>query len=295
MDTRIDPLIDNIDHLPIPEARRRFFIVTSGRTGSSLLAAILADAGADFAMSVPARWDPSGGEMEHPDAAIAGDFFRAAEDISVGRPHGWIDRCRWRLLKSAGKRRLRAALHEARFVKAVDGHVLIRPAFKLGFFPSVILSYRRFDEYAISSSLMVPETSIDAIAARYRSANRNGLLLLRIFGGCAVSYEQLVDCRDRSWVEPLAQVTQLSADKLLAMRDCRVEEPARSLAHVELDRPAQRVFEAVEAFRGSVVAPSPQVLRLARGLASSTGPAELDLPPAPSGLRYWRGLRTRFP
>ena len=40
---------------------RRFFVVTVGRTGSSLLASILADAGADFGVQSEDKWDAGGG------------------------------------------------------------------------------------------------------------------------------------------------------------------------------------------------------------------------------------------
>ena len=42
----------------------KYFIVTVGRTGSSLLCAVLADASADFGMKAPEDWDPRRGVME---------------------------------------------------------------------------------------------------------------------------------------------------------------------------------------------------------------------------------------
>ena len=44
--------------------QKRFFIVNPGRTGSTLLAAILADAGADFCFETPESWDPTTGDTE---------------------------------------------------------------------------------------------------------------------------------------------------------------------------------------------------------------------------------------
>jgi hypothetical protein len=252
---------DTVHRLGLAEHHRRFIIITTGRTGSSLLSAILADAGADFAMDVPKRWDPSEGKMEHPDAIHACRWFRAADKISTVKPHAAIGRYRWTFFNSLGKLWLRSALSKAKFLKAVDGHLLVRAAVKLDFFPSVILSYRRFEECAISSSMMVSNTNLCTLVERYKRVNTNGLLLLNTFGGCAVSYEQLVDLNDRSWIYSLASLTNLPADKLIAARDRRVDKPSDTVVSTVFDGAARLVFETVEAIRGQEIAPSHQVLR----------------------------------
>ena len=59
------------------ETNLRYFIITSGRSGS-LLASILADAGANFGLSTRSDWSRDSGEMEHPDVAYVSRQFRRA-------------------------------------------------------------------------------------------------------------------------------------------------------------------------------------------------------------------------
>ena len=56
----------------------RFIMVTTGRSGSSLLAAIIADAGGNFGFPSEDEWDPAAGAMEHPVAQEASRLFRRA-------------------------------------------------------------------------------------------------------------------------------------------------------------------------------------------------------------------------
>ncbi len=56
----------------------RFIMVTTGRSGSSLLAAIIADAGGNFGFPPEDEWDPESGAMEHPLAQQASHLFRRA-------------------------------------------------------------------------------------------------------------------------------------------------------------------------------------------------------------------------
>ena len=44
--------------------RRRTFVLTFGRSGSSLLCALMSDAGADFGLAAPLQWDPRDGVLE---------------------------------------------------------------------------------------------------------------------------------------------------------------------------------------------------------------------------------------
>ncbi|MBV8649839.1 MAG: hypothetical protein JO255_00145 [Alphaproteobacteria bacterium] len=189
-------LVASGDASPLRE-RQRFFIVSTGRTGSSLLSAILADAGADFGFAPPRSWDRRGGEMEHEQLTVAARSIAKANAVSPERPGG-IARLRWTLRRSAAKRRMRSSLRDVRYVKVADAHHLVRPAFKLGYFPTVILSYRRFDDYAVSLGLIHAHADPASLARQYRQVLRMGLWLLNTFGGCVVGYEQLVDPADRS-------------------------------------------------------------------------------------------------
>jgi len=212
-------------------------------------------------MRTPEGWDRATGAMEHPDLLTACRRYSAANGISPAKPRGAVRRYRWTLLRFLGKRRLRHALTQTRFVKVGEAHLLIRPVLKLGYFPSIILSYRRFEDHAISVGMMVANANLEQLVEQYNRTYKSGLWLLNTFGGCVVSYEQLIDPGDRSWIEPLAQVTNLPAGRLLAAQERRTAAPSHRIKAPCFDRAARQTFDDLEALRGLVIAPSTQALR----------------------------------
>jgi hypothetical protein len=266
----MDSLIDRVGarHGQIDHDLRRFFVISAGRTGSTLLSAILADAGAEFGMRPPSGWDRATGAMEHPDLLAACRRYAAADAISPAKPRGALRRYRWTLLRFLGKRRLRTGLAATRFVKVGHAHLLIRPVLKLGYFPSIVLSYRRFEDHAVSLGMMAANANLDQLVEQYNRINKSALWLLNMFGGCVVGYEQLVDPADRRWVEALAEVANLPAGALSAARDRRAAAPSHHIEALCFDRTARQTFDDLEALRGLVIAPSAQALRSWRPLAA---------------------------
>jgi hypothetical protein len=247
--------------MSVIEANRRFFILTAARSGSTLLSAILGDVGANFGMTIPASWDPASGDLEHPDLSRAYDFFSKAELISKYRPHFGVSRLRWVLYRSYGKKTLRAVLNSAHFVKRYNAHKLVRPAFKIGYFPTVILSYRRFEDQAISFGLMHPHADWDLLCKNYWEVYNNGLWLLNTFGGCVVAYENMVDPSDCGWAEPLADVTGLAVTKLIDARDRRLTHAPPRCETNKINPQAYRIYEARQALTDKAIPPSSQALR----------------------------------
>jgi hypothetical protein len=246
---------------------RRYFVISAGRTGSTLLSAILADAGAEFGMRAPPGWDRATGAMEHPDLLTACRRYAAADAMSPAKPQGTLRRYRWTLLRFLGKRRLRASLAATRFVKVGHAHLLIRPVLKLGYFPPIILSYRRFEDHAISLGMMAANANLEQLVEQYNRINKSALWLLNTFGGCVIGYEQLIDPADRSWAESLAEIAHLPAGGLLAARERRAEAPSHHIKALCFDRTARQTFDDLETLRGLVIPPSAQALRSWRPLA----------------------------
>jgi hypothetical protein len=251
--------------------RRRFFIMSAGRTGSTLLAAILADCGADFALPLLGEWDPGTGGAEHATLNAATLLMRRAYDIDRDKPPPGFRRYVWNRLRSRAKRRLRAVLKAAQYLKGENLDLVIQPAFKLGYLPSVILNYRRLEDLAVSSFIRKGASSFDSILAYYRRINRNGLLLMTVFGGCAIGYDQLADRGDRSWAPPLAALTGISAGSLIAARDRRLGVVSRSVEPACFDRGAQEIFRTIDALRGRLFLPSDQAMRSARRSGGGEG------------------------
>ncbi len=102
------------------------------------------------------------------------------------------------------------------------------------------------------------------IVEYYCRINQNALLLLDTYGGCAVSYEEVVDPEDTAWADALALTTGLSRDALLAARDKRIKHKVQQNRKVvELGDPrAGRVYEKLRMLKGIAVEPSPQFRRI---------------------------------
>lgn len=252
--------------------RRRCFVLTVGRSGSSLLCATMAGAGADFGLPAPTLADPDRGELEHPAMIAAAREYRRALDALHG---GFLLSPRleaaWR--RRRGRRLLRRALALARYFKIGDLDLVVQPAFKLGWEPRVVLSYRRFD--ATVASLVAGRTYAgpDALAADYVRVYRQGLALMDTFGGCVVGYEDLIGDAAVA-LRALAAVTGLDVARLEAARDrflrrTEVPQAPRRLPYPEVEA----VYECLQARRGEpVLEPSAPVRRrLARRGLSDAG------------------------
>src|SRR5262249_27309295 len=135
------------------DEQRRYFILTAGRTGSTLLATILADAGADFGLPVPEDWDVArGGDLEHPEIRHAANHLRLALERSPRKPITVPSKWVWTYHHAVGKHHLRQALQQAKYVKGVNLDLAVPHTIKLGFFPVILVSSRPFGEFAISYS-----------------------------------------------------------------------------------------------------------------------------------------------
>lgn len=244
------------------QERRRFFIVNPGRTGSTLLAAILADAGANFCFETPESWDPTTGGMEHEEIRAACYHFRKAYEISQGRPSFALTKYLWDIHRHYGKKHLKAVLDKAHYVKADNLDLAVQPAFQLGFFPCVILNFRNFEDHARSASVRSGHATVAPLVHYYNRVIRNGMLMLHLYGGCAVGYEELVDPARTEWVSAVSQVTGLPREALLTSHvkrvSIRTEVPPECPA---IDTAAAASFSAAQQVAGRAIEPSPQALQ----------------------------------
>jgi len=206
--------------------RRRWLVLTVGRSGSSLLCAIMADAGADFGLAAPADWEPHAGEMEDSGMRAAAHELRRAWDAGEAGEYLLSPRLEsaWRFRR--GRRRLAGALRRARCFKAADLDLAVQPAFALGYEPRVILSYRRPGPTLESLLAGRKRSPPDRLVADYLRVYRQGLALLQAFGGCAVSYEELIDPQASAWCAALAECAGLNAAALAAARQRRLKVAA---------------------------------------------------------------------
>lgn len=242
-------------------ARDRHFIVNLGRCGSSLLGAILADAGADFGLTAPDSWDPRTGQMETHEIRRAAHHFRRAHDISEGRKFVFSPVIERKLRLRRARNWLRAALAGSHFVKIGDLDLVVQPAFKLGYVPSVIVSFRQLEP--MLPSLLVGRTHVgpDELAREYVRIYRQALILLQTFGGCTIEYNDLLDPGAESWADGLAVVAACSPASLLEARARRVNGEPDPAKVTPVYTEAFALFQTLRSYRGRAIERSRQVAR----------------------------------
>jgi hypothetical protein len=237
--------------------KRRFFILTPGRSGSTLLAAYLADSGANFGMPVPADWDPSSGDLEMPEMIRAADIFRGAYELQRRRPYSRLARHDWKYRRSRAKRILASALRSADWCKATFNlDYAVFPAMRLGYAPKIIVNYREPVAYLHSSYTLVGKVSVHDHMDAYSSLLENALMLMRTFGGCAIDYQELMG-EDEGWANVLEEVCGLSAAALLDSRRRRMTRASRLTASPDFPVPdrARRIYQALRTHKGESIDP----------------------------------------
>lgn len=244
---------------------KRFFISTSGRSGSSLLAAIIDDAGGDFGMKNAARWDTSRGAYQHPDFVLDSGLLYELEARQLDKPPFGLKRFLWLRKRRRARDLLLKAATEAQFIKDIGNVTRVPFYIRYGYRPSIIVSYRNFEDYAHSIVSLWVENTVPSIAPHYISLLTDATALLALFGGCAIDYEEIVDPAQTSWAAALSETTGLPADALLAARDERIStrpRPTHEKKRVPLkNAEAQRIYETLNGLRGQCFPPSSHALR----------------------------------
>ncbi|MEQ8231727.1 MAG: hypothetical protein RLW61_05675 [Gammaproteobacteria bacterium] len=243
-------------------SRERIFVVTFGRSGSSLLCAILADAGADFGVPVPAQWDPRHGALEHRDIKRAAHHMRRAFDLDHGRRFRFSPELEARWRRRRARHWLARALPQADAFKIGDLDLLVQMSFALGYAPRVVLNYRDFEQALASTLVGRKHVGPDALAAEYARVCRQGLALVRTFGGCVVGYEDMLGDPAGAWLDALAASTGLAAESLRAAAARRITATEAAPAATGMLYPeCRRLYDLLAAQAGRAFPPSRTVLR----------------------------------
>ncbi len=238
---------------------KRFVIVTPGRTGSSLLAAILSDSGAEFGIDAD-DWDPSVGAFEHPDLIAAADSFSKARQIGIDRPLA-PKKYLWDVYRHIGKARLKKIVQRVEYLKGPDLDLIVRPMYKLGYFPQVIVNFRAFFGQAQSLYLRRTHLGFEALHERYCRIASDAFLQITTFGGCVIDYDDIVDPENDDWIGNIAALTGLDADRLRQARKARLKTRAREEPGYEMDCRASRLYADLQGLKGTVFQPSRVALR----------------------------------
>ena len=250
--------------LPVVDPhRRRFLIASDGRAGSTLIAAILGAAGLDLGMSSVADWNPLGGAHEHPGLDRVNRTLETAEHLTDLAEKFPALRNLTRLYRSLAKRRVRSLMKRGQCVKCSP--LAAAYVFKLGLMPQIIAVYRDFGDLA-RSKMLLERMQWPMIADRALHTYRNALIGIHTFGGCAISYEEMVDPQQTAWLEALADCTGLDYLTLAEARSRIARpEPRRESEKQQfhLDERLDAVERDLRVLRGRYTPPSWQYLRAA--------------------------------
>ncbi|HTT80536.1 MAG TPA: hypothetical protein VMF86_12735 [Stellaceae bacterium] len=238
------------------DQRERFLVVGAGRTGSSLLCAVLAAAGADFGMPADQVWAADDGAFEHADVTRAAAWFTVADRLGAVRPL-WPRRWIWDAARHHAKMHLRHALAAAQFVKGPNLDLTVQLTAKFGYLPRIVVSHRSFAPQAMSLALRAAGLDTRAIEAYYLRTYKNALLWLHVYGGCTVDFDDLIDPQKTQWLDAVAEVTGLSRRRMAAARAARLD-PGRAPRHSPpvLSPECERLHACLCDLRGQVVLPS---------------------------------------
>jgi len=213
--------------------KEKFLIVGTGRNGSSLLCAILANAGADFGVPVREEWDRAKGAFEHPAVHAAYKWYTRADKIKkslVPERFGYaycLRKC------DALSEKL---FKEADFVKSSR---LIRLVERMIHAPGrdirIVGIYRNFSDYLMSRYKKFGG-SFDRWREEWLDVNATLLMQSKIYPGVLISYEELLDPGADRWAKNLSLLTGLEEKTLLTKRNRIVD---KSLSQ----RPLDNTFE----------------------------------------------------
>ncbi len=237
----------------------RYFIVSDGRSGSSLLTSILGRAGADFGLSIREQWDPASGANEVNGLRALSLAVDRAERMTFYQEERLFGHLMARTARSIAKRRARRFLRHVRYTKA--SAYLAPYAYKLGYAPYVIANYRRFGPLT-RSKMLLQRMTWPRVAQQYEITFRNSLVAIHTFGGCTVSFEELVDPGETAWADALAGTTGLDRDTLLRARDdLNIGAPAAEETY-SVDPRMDALYDELRALKGMAVPPSRQFQRV---------------------------------
>lgn len=205
------------------DSNNQFLLVGPGRSGSSLLAAILAKSGADFKMPPKISWDPAGGSMEH---YLCHNAYATLSKINKIKgsliPGGFSAFYERRFDSQIGEMIKIPYLKSSKLVYLVPHIAKLSPGVK------IIIVYRDFFGYAKSRHKRFG-WSMEDLLHEYENAYSSALLQLSIWGGVVINYGDIINNEATLWAKNLSDLTGIESTKLLKQRSEVVNKSKSSL------------------------------------------------------------------
>lgn len=199
------------------DRKMKYFVMTTGRAGSSLLMNIIGASGGNIGQPALDEWDIRLGAHENSvlnDAQLYWDYSEKLRPICyISHPHMWLRK----FLRSVAKKKFKRAVKTAEFHKSGSAGMPML-ASKFGYHPQIIALYRHYASY-MQSAYQRHGDSVEQLADYYVNNNTSILFLVELYGGCAISFEELTDLNETAWATALANITGLDQNVLLAKRE----------------------------------------------------------------------------
>jgi hypothetical protein len=250
----------------IPQEKKRIFILTPGRCGSSFLASLLSDAGATFPGETASTWSPLKGAYESKESGKAAFLFAQAHDIRNSHKYSLIYRLFYKKIvtykRALGKYKTRKLLEKATCIKETANiHFLPRVSAFMGYWPVIVLNYRDFPECMGSKFPGQRYFSVETLTQDYISTLENAVALLGLFGGCVVNYSDLMDVNSEDWAHVLGEVTGLDGQVILESRNRRYRDPGpETFLPVRLSR-VEEILALIREYEGRAIPPAPSAIK----------------------------------
>jgi len=250
----------------IPQDKKRIFILSPGRSGSSLLAALLSDAGATFPNESETSWNPLGGAFESDAVGKAAFLYAQAHEIQASKGYSPLYRLFHKKIvtykRAAAKKKVGKLMKTATcFKETANLHYLPRVAAFLGYWPVIVLNYRDFPEWMGSMFPGQRHLPVEALARNYLSTMENSIAVLGLFGGCVVNYRDLMDPGADQWAHILSEVTGLSREVLLNSRSNRFGDPGPESPLPVRMAQAEEIMALARGYEGMIVPPAPSAVK----------------------------------
>lgn len=192
----------------------KYIICGTERSGSTLLSAVLANAGANFGMSLKTDWNRNSGAFEHTTLINMIKYFKRKELYG-----NFSDRLKLFFENKIIQQIKNGLGEEVTYLKyPIYSEQQAYYVRKSGFQPRLIMTIRKFEEVAQSQLYKHGGNYLD-LKNYYIDTLSTCILELKNYGGCIISYDELTNLNERKWADRITQITGLSKNLLIEKRD----------------------------------------------------------------------------
>jgi len=232
----------------------KYLVAGGKRTGTTLLCAILANAGADFGFPRNREWFRGSGDYEHP---IMVSNYKYLKRSRLTKPFSdsFARRQQLKIQKN-----MKHVLDQVDYIKYPPlSEYLPLHIKKAGHEVQLLVTIRRFNDFALSA-LAKGGDSYAQTRDIYLETYKTNLLNLHLYGGSIVTYEQIIDQEAEAWATPLSEATNIPAADLIRARN-EIINPTSSknaINLINLDPECDELYDTYVNLSDRIFLPDPK-------------------------------------